>query len=67
MGLVTLRHVGSSQARDRTLVPCIARWIPDHRTPRGALDDIPVLSRPPFAYPLIHQRPLGLLLHLGYW
>ena len=27
MGLVAPRHVGSSQTRDRTRVPCIGRWI----------------------------------------
>ena len=27
MGLVTLRHMGSSQTRDRTHVPCIGRPI----------------------------------------
>lgn len=64
-GLSYSVHVGSSQARDRTHVPCVARQIPDHWTPRGALDDIPVPSKPRCAYPLIHQRPLGLLLHLG--
>ena len=28
MGSATLRHVESSQIRDRTHVPCIGRWIP---------------------------------------
>ena len=26
-GLVALQHVGSSQTRDQTYVPCIDRWI----------------------------------------
>ena len=30
--LVALRHVGSSWTRDRTSVPCIARWILNHWT-----------------------------------
>ena len=34
MGLVALRHVGSSQTRDRTCVPCIGRWILNHCTTR---------------------------------
>ena len=36
MGLIALRHVGSSWARDRTCVPCIARWILNHWTTREA-------------------------------
>ena len=31
-GSVALRHVGSSQTRDRTHVPCIGRWILTHCT-----------------------------------
>ena len=31
-GLVALWHVGSSRTRDRTCVPCIGRWIPNHCT-----------------------------------
>ena len=34
MGLVALRHVGYSQTRDRTHVPCIGRQIPNHCTTR---------------------------------
>ena len=34
--LVALRHVGSSQTRDGTLVPCIGRWILTHWTTREA-------------------------------
>ena len=30
MGLVAPRHVGSSQTRDRTYVPCTGRWILNH-------------------------------------
>ena len=30
MGLVATQHVGSSQTRARTLVPCIGRWILNH-------------------------------------
>ena len=30
--LVSLRHVGSSWTKDRTSVPCIARWILNHWT-----------------------------------
>ena len=33
-GLVAQWHVGSSQTRDRTLVPCIGRQIPTHCTTR---------------------------------
>ena len=34
MGLVAPEHVGSSQTRDRTGVPCTARWILNHRIPQ---------------------------------
>ena len=33
-GLVAPRHVGSSQTRDRTYVPCISRQILNHWTTR---------------------------------
>ena len=36
MGLVALRHVGSSQARARTHVPCIGRRILNHCATREA-------------------------------
>ena len=35
-GLVALRHVGSSQTRARTHVPCIGRWILNHCATREA-------------------------------
>ena len=34
VGLVVLQHVGSSWTKDQTGVPCIARWILNHRTTR---------------------------------
>ena len=34
VGLVVLQHGGSSQAKDQTGVPCIARWILNHQTTR---------------------------------
>ena len=37
MGLVALRHVGSSQTRARTRVPCIGRQILNHCATREAL------------------------------
>ena len=37
MGLAALRHVGSSQTRDRTCVSCIARWTLIHCTTREGL------------------------------
>ena len=36
-GLVAPQHVGSSQTRARTRVPCIGRWILNHCTTREAL------------------------------
>ena len=37
MGLVALQHVGSSQTRDQTHVPCIGRLILNHWTTRAVL------------------------------
>ena len=34
MGLAALWHVGSSQIRDQTHIPCIGRWVLDPRTTR---------------------------------
>ena len=36
-GLAAPQHVGSSWIRNRTCVPCIARWMPHHWATRGAL------------------------------
>ena len=36
MGLVALRHVGSSRIRARTRVPCIGRWVLNHCATREA-------------------------------
>ena len=38
MGLVALRHVGSSQTRDWTHVPCSGRWILYHWATKEAQD-----------------------------
>ena len=37
--LAASRHVGSSQTRDQTRVPCIGRWVLNHWTPREVLSD----------------------------
>ena len=37
MGLAAPWHVWSSQTRDQTRVPCIGRWILNHRTTREVL------------------------------
>ena len=37
MGLAALQHVGSSQTRDGTHVPCISRQILNHWTTREVL------------------------------
>ena len=39
-GLVAPRHVGSSQTRARTRVPCIGRWILNHCATREALSNV---------------------------
>ena len=46
-GLVALRHVGSSQTRDRTRVPCTGRWILNHCATREV---------PPFTLLLCHPQ-----------
>ena len=43
-GWVAPRHVGSSQTRDRTRVPCNGWWIPIHCTTREVLDSSVLLS-----------------------
>ena len=43
MGLVPLWHVGSSWTRDRTRVPCIDRWIPNHCATRQVPQNICLL------------------------
>ena len=50
-GLVILRHVVSSQIRDWTSVPCIARWILNHWTTRG----VPCL----YLFHLLPRGPMG--------
>ena len=55
MGLVVPWHVGSSQTRDRTCVPCISMWIVNHWTPR---------KRSPFSfipYMICQQNPTDSL------
>ena len=55
-GLVALRHVGSSRARDRTHVPCIGRQILYHCATREV---------PDLCFPLMTARPLSLLIPGG--
>ena len=40
MGLAALRHMGSSQTRDRTCVSCIARWTLIHCTTREVFNPL---------------------------
>ena len=40
MGLVALRHVGSSQTSGQTIVPCIGRQILNHWSTREVLSHI---------------------------
>ena len=51
VGLVAPRHVGSSQTRDRTRVPCIGRWILNHCATREALNHYFVFQ----ILPLLHS------------
>ena len=50
MGLLALRHVGSSQTRAQTRVPCIGRWILNH----CAIKEAPLLN-------LLKSLPLSKL------
>ena len=54
MGLVDLRHVGSSQTRDRTRVPCIGRRVLNHCATR----EVPPIFLG-FAF-MLYQPPLLL-------
>ena len=64
-GLVASRHVGSSQARGRTRVSCIGRWILNHCATReapSALSSIALLGswrgqRTSFLHSLIDEIP----------
>ena len=50
MGLVTLRHMGSSQTRDRTHVPCIGRPILNHWATKEALSNSYPYSTNPISH-----------------
>ena len=54
-GLVFLLHLGSSETRNQTHVPCTSRWIPNHY--QGSLMTITVIKVilfPPKSYHLQH-------------
>ena len=53
-GLADPRHVGSSQTRAQTRVPCTGRWIPNH----GATKEAPVLHS--FTYCFLFLEYLSL-------
>ena len=53
------RHVGSSQTRVQTRVPCIGRWILNHCATREALSQI-ILMRAPLS---LVRRPLPIHSH----
>ena len=55
MGLAALQHVGSSQTRDRTCVPCIGRQILIHCTTREVLN-FTSFNLPPPPPPPHHNR-----------
>ena len=73
-GVVAPWHVGSSQSRDWTLVPCITRKIPNHWTNRETLG--PLLSKLKVIWTwvlyttnvyLITKRAIKLLTSCIYW
>ena len=53
-GLVACWHVGSSQTRGRTCVPCIGRWVLNHRTTR----EVPVSDFVMLSFKIL-EIPLG--------
>ena len=62
-GLVAPRHVGSSQTRDRTRVPCIGRQTPNHCATREIPRALNFISLQPFT--LIIQTNIFFFLTLG--
>ena len=61
-GLVALRHVGSSQTRARTCVPCIGRRIVNHRATREA-QQTGLLKKPLLILSLAGLQPPGAHSH----
>ena len=66
-GLVACWHVGSSQTRGQTCVPCIGRWVLNHRTTREVpVSDFVMLSFKILEIPLgggTFNAVKGLLFH----
>ena len=64
MGFVAARHVGSSQTREPTCVPCIGRRILNHCATREVLDQARYLQIPPGlmgdGVPILQVRQLEL-------
>ena len=56
-GLLAPRHVGSSQTRARTRVPCISRQILNHCATREALQHCPFMTVLPRPFPLGPLQP----------
>ena len=52
LGLSCPQHVGSSQTRERTCVPCIGKWILNHWTTRERPPSVPSDSS--------HQLPVAM-------
>ena len=66
-GLVAPRHVGPSQTRARTHVPCIGRRIPNHCAAREALGILTILTLPISSeYLLIYFFLFQLFLSMSY-
>ena len=66
MGLVALWHVGSSQIRDWTHVPCIGRWILNHWTTREVSIHSPGLNLCPCLHS-VSWSPLRSLFRGAPW
>ena len=60
-GLAAPRHVGSSQTRARTRVPCISRWILNHCATREALFHILKAGIYSFISELCYRAKKGLM------
>ena len=63
-GLVAPRHVGSSQTRARTRVPCIGRWILNHCATREAPQKVFMFQKYVLKYLQMNAMLFGICLKI---